>query len=346
MRYVGHEVLLLLLAWLSCHVCLPGAAQTGPGTPSGPAPVMMHTPGTAALDNRLAVQIAQQSPKDTTTPIDLTPVRLPARGNIFDAFKAGALYNLPARMFFNASVENTIRLETNVFQTLKGNRADGIYRVLPNCTLGYALGRRTRVSANYFFLRDTYFRNHILNRNIHSVGFRVDQDFPINAKASGTVGFFARELFITDQPELNDLIPSVVIVRRAGSKGIIYGSVLGQVRFRKVLGRYQEFDQFYSIGGVYRSRPWVFTGDLTFISNFGKRALRFGPNNYNFILTLEAGRQIVSQLPMTAFVRVEPIFNIGANQAQGFAGVNVRVFGGIRAEISKPAIFPIKFGRS
>jgi hypothetical protein len=160
------------------------------------------------------------------------------------------------------------------------------------------------------------------------------------------VGFFARELFITDQPELNDWIPSVVLVRRAGTSAVIYGSILGQIRFRKVLGRYQEFDQFYSVGGIYRKRAWIFTGDCTFISNFGKRALRFGPNNYNFILTLEAARQISPRLPLAAFVRVEPIFNIGANQAQGFAGVNVRVFGGIRAEISKPAIFPVKFGRS
>ena len=340
MQQLGHKALIALFGWFVCQAFSPVCAQGLPGAP-GPAPAMMPAAG---LDPSLLAQIGSQTVKDTI-PIDLTPVRLPERGNIFDKFRAGALYNLPARMFFDASVENTIRLETNVFQTLKNNRADCIYRVLPNCTLGYALGPHTRVSSNYFFIRDTYAINHVLNRNINSVGFRLDQDFPVNEKTTGTVGMFARELFQTDQPELNDWIPSVVLVRRAGARAIVYGSVLGQVRFRKVLGRYQEFDQFYSVGGVYRKRAWVFTGDCTFISNFGKRALRFGPNNCNFILTLEAARQISPRLPIAAFVRVEPIFNIGANQAQGFAGVNVRVFGGIRAEISKPPIFPVKFGR-
>ncbi len=330
MQHVGHKALLVLLALLVTQVGAPALAQGLPGAASGPAPIMM--PIGQALDPRLLAQITQQTVKDTL-PIDLTPVRLPERGNIFDTFRAGALYHLPARMFFDANVENTIRLETNVFSTLRNNRADCIYRVLPNCTLGYALGQRTRVSANYFFLRDTYAINHILNRNIHSVGGRIDHDSPINDRTTATVGFFARELFSTDQPELNDLIPSMVLVRRAGASSVLYGSMLGQIRFRKVLGRYQEFDQFFSVGGIHRKRAWVFTGDCTYINNFGKRALRFGPNNYNFILTLEAARQISPRLPLAAFVRVEPIFNIGANQAQGFAGVNVRVFGGIRAEI-------------
>lgn len=282
-------------------------------------------------------------------PIDLTPVKLPERGgafNTFDAYKAGLLYRLPARVFFNATCENSLRLETNVFQTDSHGSADMVYRVLPNVTVGYALTKRTRVSSNFFFFRDQYTRKATqLGRNIYSVGFRADHDIPIGEKTNVTASFFARELFFnvhraTPTP-LCDLIPQLVIVRRVGTGGAIYGSVLGQIRFTNMLDRFQEGDQFYSVGGVWRKRPWIFTADTTFITNFGNSFLRGAPNNQVMILTLEAGRRIHPKVPLTAFCRVEPIFNMTSNTA-GTAGFNFRVFGGLRAEMAKPAIFPVK----
>lgn len=296
--------------------------------------------------------IAQSAPlRDADiVPIDLTPVRLPERTSAFnglDSFKSQALYKLPGRVFFNASVENSLRFEANTFQTNRHYLSDMVYRVMPNVTLGYALDKKTRVSANYFFFRDQYtLRNNALSRNIHSIGGRIDRDVKINEKTNATFGLMPRVLFINtaNAPSIlyNDLIPSAVISRRVGQSGLIYGSVMGQIRWHGIASGFQEFDQFYSFGGTWRKGPWNFLVDNTLVTNFGSRRLRFGPNNQVIITTLEAGRRIHPRLPITAFVRAEPIFNMGANTTPGYSGFNFRIFGGLRAEIAKPPIFPIK----
>lgn len=341
---VKYMTAVLLVVFFALMSCLPASAQVvKPNTASlFGKPAIISAVGVAT--EKLSVAQSMRAETDIV-PIDLTPVELPERGNALDAFKAQTLYHLPARMFLYANCENSLRLETNVLQTATRNRADMIYRVLPNVTLGWAFAPRTRFAWNYFFLRDTYAPNHFLNRNIHSVGFRVDHDTPIGEKNTLTAGFFARELFITNSGPLNDLIPSVVLTRRVGYHGVVYGSILGQIRFRNVLQQYQEFDQFYSVGGSYNKGAWYLSADFTTITNFGKRQLRGGPNNQNMIITLEAGRRISRRLPITAFLRAEPIFNMGANSSTGFAGFNFRIFGGLRVEVAKPAIFPISFAK-
>ena len=344
---VRHRVQVFLVVLLAFGLIDPVSAQVGAGVmvPSqfGIAPA---TNSRSQLPDAKPLSIAEaEEGSAETVPIDLTPVNLPERGNALDSFKAQTLYHLPARLFLYANCENTLRLETNVLQTLKRNRADMIYRVLPNITLGWAFTPRTRFAWNYFFLRDTYTKDYFLDRNMQSVGFRLDHDIPVGEKATLTTGIFTRELFITHSGPLNDLIPSVVLTRRVGFHGVVYGSILGQFRFRNVLQRYQEMDQFYSVGGAYRKGLWYLSGDFTTITNFGKRRLRGGHNNQNFILTLEAGRQMGRRLPVTAFIRLEPIFNTGANSSTGFAGVNIRVFGGLRVEVAKPAIFPVSFDK-
>ena len=294
-------------------------------------------------ESKLVAQAVQNA---DNSPVDLAPVKLPERttaGFQANQFQTGLLYKLPARMFFLSSTENSLRCETNVFQTLRRNRADMIYRVLPNVTVGYALTKTTRVSANYFFFRDQYTRNsHTLSRNIHSIGFQINQDIPISERTNITTGFMARQLLLSRSQPLSDLLPSVQITHRVGSNGVIYGGVLGQIRFRNTLGKFQEGDQFYSFGGIYRTPRWQFLWDNTFITNFGNRRLRFGPNNQNWIMTLQADYRISRKLPVVAFVRAEPIFNIGANQATGFAGFNFRIFGGLRLDLSKAPVFPVK----
>ncbi|MBX9941774.1 MAG: hypothetical protein K2Y32_21085 [Candidatus Obscuribacterales bacterium] len=304
-----------------------------------------------ALDKPRAIADASAvSRGNDFVPIDLTPVRLPERVstfNNFENFKAHALYRLPGRVFFNASVENSLRFELNTFQTDGPYLSDMIYRVLPNVNLGYALSKRTRVSANYFFFRDQYDkRDSSLSRNIHSVGGQLQHDVPINQKTQLTFTLFPRALFINtvNAPSVAfyDIIPSATISRRVGMSGVIYGSVLGQIRFRDPFSNFQEGDQFYSAGGVWRKGPWSYLFDTTLVTNFGNRRLRGGPNNQVIIITGEIGRRLNPRLPVTAFVRAEPIFNMGANGAPGFSGFNFRVFGGLRAEVAKPAIFPIK----
>jgi len=300
-------------------------------------------------------EIAQSAPTDTlggsdTRDFDLTPVSLPRRTpefNRMDGFKYNMLYALPGRMFFSAVVDNSLRAETNVFQTKNRNRTDMIYRVLPNVTLGYALTRSTRVSANYFFLRDQYTKYQQLDRNFHSVGFQVDQDLYNKNRWTATLGFMGRALFTTpDQFSdqfFNDLLPSLTVTRQVGYSGVLYGAVLGQIRFREMLSQFQEGDQFYSFGGVYRKRRWNFLGDFTLNNNFGNSNLRQGENNQVIILTEEIAYRLPKiKLPVDAYVRCQQIFNMGASNSPGYAGVNTRVFGGIRASIAKPALFPVK----
>lgn len=303
------------------------------------------------VDPLMPASIAQSVSKpDDIQQLDLTPIRIPERGaafSNFDSYKARMLYRLPARMFFSGVCENSLRLETNVFQTSSNPQADLVYRVLPNLTVGYALTRKTRVSSNFFFFRDQYAsRDTQLSRNIYSVGLRADHDFTINDKTTMTAGLFCRELFFNLQnastPPLSDIIPSAVVVRRVGQHGAVYGSVMGQVRFQKMIDRFQEFDQFYSVGYVLRKSPWLFTTDCTFLTNFGNSNLRGGNNNQVFVLTGEIARQLHRNIPLAAFVRAEPIFNMGANSSPGLAGFNFRLYGGLRAEVSKPAIFPTK----
>lgn len=336
-KFLG--LFLLLAGGFQIGTWQPASAQSINATVFPVAPPVM-----SGGEPRL---LAATSSPDVETPIDLTPVNLPERpGAAFQSYKSESLYRLPSRMFFDANVENSLRLETNVFQTLKRNRADGVYRILPNVTLGYALDRKTRVSANYFYLRDNYMLNaHALNRSIHSVGFAINRDLYTGRKGTITGGFFARELFITRAPELCDLLPSVSFNRRVGQRGLLYGSITGQIRMRKFLGRFQEFDQFYSFGGLMRRGAWTLLADNTFVSNFGRTKMRGGHNQQIFVLTMEASRPVHRRLPLVAFVRAQPIFNIGASGNPGFAGFDFRLFSGLRLELSKPAIFPVKIGR-
>jgi hypothetical protein len=129
--------------------------------------------------------IAQSAPQRDAdiVPIDLTPVRLPERTSAFnglDSFKSQALYKLPGRVFFNASVENSLRFEANTFQTNRHYLSDMVYRVLPNVTLGYALDKKTRVSANYFFFLINILCQQCLERIFTSAV--IDRDVKINDK--------------------------------------------------------------------------------------------------------------------------------------------------------------------
>lgn len=308
---------------------------------------------TIQSDTRTTPDLKPAIPTDANAsdfvPIDLTPVKLPERTSAFsgmESFKLQALNKLPSKMFLSATVENSLRFEANTYQTSRHYLSDMVYRVMPNVTVGYAFTKRTRVAANYFFFRDQYtLRNSWLSRNIHSVGGRIDHDIPLSEKTTLSMGVFPRFLFIDTvrQPNVmfNDIIPSVMVSRRTNN-GVLYGSVMGQIRFRDVLSNFQEGDQFYSFGYAWRKGKYNFLIDNTLVTNFGNSNMRGGHNNQVIITTLEAGRRIYTKIPTTAFIRAEPIYNMGANASPGYAGFNFRIFGGLRTEVYKPAIFPIK----
>jgi hypothetical protein len=335
-------------AALKPAISLPVATTSNAPVSTSTGPYFDLPARTSQTDNE-GRALAQAPPSNPDlVPIDTTPVRLPERNNTFtgfDAFsKTNILYKLPSRFFFDLNVENSLRFEVNTFQTNRHYLSDMIYRILPNVTAGYALTRKTRIAANYFFLRDQYdLRNKQLSRNFQSVGGRIDHDFKISEKTTLTTGFFDRVLFINTvhQPGIvfNDLLPSAVLTRRV-TGGVVYGSFIGQLRFRDILSKFQEGDQFYSLGGAWRKGKYTYLADTTLVTNFGNSHLRQGPNNQNIIMTFEAGRRILPGV--TAFARAQPIFNIGANHSPGYAGFNFRIFGGLRAEVGKPPIFPIK----
>jgi len=330
-------------------ISLPVDPNAKISTPTGNFTVPADSPqiASASSTNADGQLIAQRSDNTNIVPIDLTPVRLPERNNTFngfDAFKTQSMYRLPARVFFNFTLENSLRFEANTFQTNRHYLSDMIYRVLPNIDLGYALTKKDRVALNYFFLRDQYDkRNKTLSRNIHSVGGNYNHDFNLNEKTTLTAGIMSRVLFINTShaPAVvyNDVLPSLFLRRRVNN-GVIYGAFTGQIRFRDIMAKFQEGDQFYSLGGAWRKNKWLYSADSTLVTNFGNSNLRQGPNNQNIIMTFEAGRQVTPWL--VAFARAQPIFNIGANKSPGYAGFNFRIFGGLRAEVGKPPIFPIK----
>ncbi|MBS2007917.1 MAG: hypothetical protein JST01_12805 [Cyanobacteria bacterium SZAS TMP-1] len=327
-------------------ISLPVNPNAPVSTPTGNFTVPAEAPST--IDGQLLAQAnAASNASRDIVPIDLTPVRLPDRNtsfNGFDAFRTRTLTRLPGRVFFNFSLENSLRFEVNTFQTNRHYLSDMVYRVLPNITVGYALTPKTRIEANYFFLRDQYDkRNKQLSRNFQSVGGAINHDFHLTEKTTLTTGFMSRVLFIntSHQPGIvfNDLLPSFLLTRRVNN-GVIYANVTGQIRFRDICAKFQEGDQFYTLGGAWRKNKWLYSADSTLVTNFGNSNLRQGPNNQNIIMTFEAGRQILPW--MTAFARAQPIFNIGANHSPGYAGFNFRIFGGLRADVGKPPIFPIK----
>lgn len=318
-----------------------------PGSPmqmASTAPSMM---GAGDAGNPINNALAQTAPAATPQPVDLTPVPLPQRGAVADsvqAFKTSALYYLPSRMFFTLNVENSLRYENNVFQTRKGQLSDMIYRVYPDMTLGYALSRKTRISANYFMYRDNYgWHAHSLDRTVHSIMLKADHDFYLSRTTVLTTSVGGRQLFITRARDVSDILPQATIVHRVGTYGAVYGSVIGQLRFQHMLGRFQEGDQFYSMGAVYKRPLWSALADATLIDNFGNPRQRFGvESNHQVVLTLEAAHRVTPVLPLVAFVRVQPIFNIGQEDRPGFGAFDLRLFTGVRLELAKPPIFPVK----
>lgn len=298
-----------------------------------------------------------------TQQVDLVPAALPRRTPAFgryNDFQQRALYHLPAKMFFSSVIENSLRLETNVFQTSPKESSDMIYRILPNTTLGYALTKSTRVSANYFFLRDQYTDfSPLLNRNFHSLGFQITQALPVKGKTGVMVGFMGRGLWATldkfPGSFFNDYLPSITVTRPLGDKGraMVYASVIGQLRFREMCARFQEGDIFYTLGHIYRRGGWTLANDFTLVSNFGSQKIRQGPDTQIIIMGQELSRQISRKYPwLQTFLRTQQIYNMGAGNVPfipgvtggggvypGFAGVNCRVFGGLRMTLNKDPIW-------
>jgi hypothetical protein len=340
-------------------------------SPSAVAQVVV-TPGASVFTQ----QIAQTVNPSTAIPTDLVHPLPGQPSALGDRLQFKLLQKLPTRFYFLGVTEISLRDETNVFQTASrahmlraasggdsfgllttdqqnsvlqsasiASRNDGVFRILPNVTAGWALTPKTRVFANYFLLRDQLFHNVAVNTLIESIGGGIQHDFQMGRKGNLQATFQARELYQNKVHNVFDYLPGITYTRVVTPHSIAFASVLLQLRGKQfIVAPNREIDPFYSVGAVYQKGAWQFSHATTFLQNFRQpfagNAL-IPVNNYSFVLDFEVARRVHKKLPgLQAFVRAEPIFNMHSNATPGLSGVDFRIFGGLRLTLSKPSLLP------
>lgn len=314
----------------------------------------------------------QGPPAGTVLPTDIVPLPGTTEGPKFgENFKLKALKSLPSKFYFSTLVETSLRDETNVYQypmrrqllrkfasepylsaaqsaadaqtANLASKNDGVFRVLPNVTAGWAFTPRTRVYANYFMIRDSLFHNVAINTTIQSVGGGVQHDVPLGRRANLQFNAQFRELFQNKQPAVFDYLPTVTLTYAVNPRTIAYLSALLQMRGRHFAAApTRELDPFYSIGLVHQRGYYTYSATGTFLQNFRQM---FDSNalipisNYAFVLDFEVAHTVIKKIPsLQAFVRAEPIYNLHSKMTPGLSGVDFRIFSGLRFGVSKPAL--------
>ena len=319
--------------------------------------------------------LAQTVNPTTALPTDIVPLpESEGRNSYGDRLQLKLLKKLPSRFYFLSVTESSLRDETNVYQTptkrhmlraasggvpfgalstdaqasvLKtisiASKNDGVFRVLPNVTAGWALTPRTRVFGNYFLLRDQLFHQVAVNTVIESVGGGIQHDFQIGTRGNLQATLQARELYQNKVHRVFDYLPGVTYSHVLSPHAVAFASALLQLRGKQfIVAPNREIDPFYSVGVVYQRGKWQFSHATTFLQNFrqpfGNNAL-IPINNYAFVLDFEVARRITNKIPgLQAFVRAEPIYNLHSNATPGLSGMDFRIFGGVRLTISKPTL--------
>lgn len=313
----------------------------------------------------------------STTILPTDTVSLPTiqnRMTFGENLQLRVLQKLPARFYFTGSVESSFRYETNPFQfptkrklltqlppppifrqlslaqqiqvvqILKLTGAEDIvFRVLPNVTAGFALTPRTRVFANYFLIRDSLMRNKRLNTTIHSIAGGVQHDIPLGSRANLQAEIQFRELYQSHQQPVFDFLPGLTVSYVATPRTVLFANALLQMRGKKYFqAPTKEIDPFYTWGALHQRGGWTFSASSTFVQNFREPFRRnsvIPVNNYAMICDFEIARRLFRQLPgMQAFVRAEPIFNMHSHNRPGLAGIDFRLFWGLRMAVAKPAL--------
>lgn len=341
-------------------------------TPSLPTsvdlPAITLRDGLGPGGGRLIGQGSTVIPTDTV-PLPGTEERTSAMENL----QLRILQKLPAKFYFNASCETSLRLETNPFQTpmkrkviqtLTGNQAhlfgqfpaasrqqiwntlsivndcQQVFRVLPNVTGGWAFTPRTRGFCNYFMIRDQLFNSPQLNTVVHSLGGGVQHDIPIGRKGNLMVDLQARELWQLHQIPVFDYLPGVTFTYLAKPSTVLFANALLQLRGKAPFqAPTREIDPFYTFGFLYRKKSWTFTNSATFVQNFREpfRGNAIIPiNNYSWILDCEVAKRITEKIPgLQVFVRAEPIYNFHSRRTFGLSGMDFRLFYGLRLVLGK-----------
>jgi hypothetical protein len=371
-------------AALSIAACITALLSLTSFAPSAFAQVVA-TPGGTFLNQQTATfadvstsrLIAQTVNPTTALPTDVVPLpESSAQSILGERFQFKLHEKLPSRFYFLGVTEISLRDETNVFQTASrahmlraasggdpfglltadqqasvlkaasiASKNDGVFRVLPNITAGWALTPKTRVFANYFLLRDQLFHNVSVNTLIESVGGGIQHDFQLGRKGNLQATFQARELYQNKVHDVFDYLPGITYTRVMTPHSVAFASALLQLRGKQfIVAPNREIDPFYSVGALYQRGAWQFTHTTTFLQNFrqpfaGNALIPI--NNYTFVLDFEVARRVHKKLPgLQAFIRAEPIFNMHSNGTPGLSGVDFRIFGGLRLTLSKPSLLP------
>ncbi len=314
-------------------------------------------------------------PSSTIIPTDTLP--LPAvqnRLSFAENLQLRILQKLPARLYFNSTCELSVRYETNPFQFPKkrsllhqlpppgiirilnsfqqaqinsiiglANNDDLVFRILPNVTGGWTVTPRTRLYCNYFMIRDQLAHSVRLNTVIHSIGGGIQQDIPVTARGNLQAEFQARELYQLHQDQVFDFLPGLTFSYVLTPRIVLFSNALLQLRGNRVFkAPTREIDPFYTWGGLYQRNGWTFSASSTFVQNFRqpfRKNASIPRNNYSFICDFEISRRILKELPgLQAFVRAEPIYNFHSHNRPGLAGMDFRMFFGMRMALAKPAL--------
>jgi len=284
-------------------------------------------------------------PNPGALPTDITPFQInQVRNSAGNQFKFRLFQKLPTRFWFTAVTEESMRLETNVFQTANNCRQDFVFRSLPNITAGWALDEHTNVYSNFFVIKDLYAAHGsaLDFPTTMSLSMGLRRDFPIGKKTIIQLDSQARELWQDSHLHQADLLPAVNVTRIITPRVIFFGSILLQMRSRNLFqGPTRELDPFYNIGLVTSYHNWTFTISDTYVTNFRDPPFRGSiPQNgvVNMIMDAEIAHPVSERLPgLTTFIRAEPIFNWRSGYVPGQSGFDFRLYGGLRFTITKPA---------
>lgn len=333
------------------------------------------TPGAGGTTPTFTAPDVRGATPSTILPTDVLP--LPAvqnRLSIGENFQLRMLQKLPSNFYFSGSCEASFRYETNPFQfptkrkfltqlpappvirTLSAvqqgqildligfvNNDDMIFRCLPNVTGGFTLTPHTRVFANYFMIRDSIFNSIRLNTVIHSIAGGIQQDFPIGSRANVQAEMQFRELYQLHQQAVFDFLPGLTASYVATPQLVLFANALLQMRGKRYFqAPTKEIDPFYTWGALFQRNGWTFSASSTLVQNFREpfRGNATIPvNNYAFILDFEVARRLLKQFPgLQGFVRAEPIYNFHSHNRPGLAGMDFRLFFGMRMAVAKPSL--------
>lgn len=321
--------------------------------PPQPCAAQMPSPSPDTFSSQLRpitlaggnVNIAAGFPDPAIIPTDETPTPIGQERQLLSTpLKFMLLERLPARMYFTSVTEVTQRFESNVFSAASQPRRDYVFRVLPNCTLGYNILPRTNVYCNYFVIKDVFAHTPLLNQStFHSLAGGVQHDLPIGKKTNLQLNFQVRELWQARRLRQADMLPGFTITHFASPGVIAFFNTQLQMRSQTIFeGPTREMDPFYTLGLVLRKGDWSFTSSGTLVNNFRNNKAIPPQTNMVIICDFELSRPISrKRLPgVDIFIRAEPIWNWQGKSQPGLSGFDFRFFSGLRLTLSKPSVYP------